>query len=152
MILLNISIMKKQLILLVFFLFMSMSFFGQGNNENSREKIRSAKVSFISNEISLTPQQAEKFWPIYNSFRDNMYKLYGEKHDIDRHINFKKITEKQAEILVKKIQDKESQINQTKTNYVKELSKILDYKQILKLNSAEHKFKKTLLERIKKEN
>ncbi|MDO3694529.1 hypothetical protein QVZ41_06685 [Wenyingzhuangia sp. chi5] len=144
--------MKKQFTLLLFFLFMSVSFFGQGNDENSREKIRSAKVSFISNEISLTPEQAEKFWPIYNSFRDSMYKLYGEKHNIERRVDFNKVTEKEAKILVQKIQDKEVQINQAKTNYIKELSKILAYKQILKLNYAEHKFKKTLLERIKKEN
>ena len=144
--------MKKQFTLLLFFLFVSFNFFGQRNDENSREKIRSAKVSFISNEISLTTKQAEKFWPIYNGFRDNMYKLYGEKHSIERSVDFKKVTEKQAETLVKKIQDKEEQINQAKINYVKELSKVLDYKQILKLNYAEHKFKKTLLERIKKEN
>ena len=144
--------MKKSLILFLYFIFFSISFFGQGNDSKSREKIRSAKVSFISNEISLTPKQAEKFWPTYNTYRDNIYKLYGEKHNIERRVDFNKINEKQAEILVKKIQDKEEEIHSFKINYIKELSKILEYKQILKLNYAEHKFKKTLLERIKKEN
>ncbi|MGY5354406.1 sensor of ECF-type sigma factor [Wenyingzhuangia sp. IMCC45467] len=144
--------MKKQLNILAILLLFNISFYAQKNDKESREKIKSAKISFISDELSLTPKQAEKFWPIYNSFRDTFYSLYREKRDIERNINYGKITEKEAKELVEKIQDKENEINQKRIEFIKETSKIIKYKQLLKLNYAEHKFKKNLLERIKKEN
>lgn len=39
------------------------------------EKIEALRVAFISQQLNLTPQEAEKFWPVYNQFRDDMKAL-----------------------------------------------------------------------------
>ncbi|ANW95476.1 hypothetical protein AXE80_03920 [Wenyingzhuangia fucanilytica] len=144
--------MKKHITLIALFLLTSSIVFGQGNDKNSREKIATAKISFISNELSLTPEQAEKFWPVYNSLKDEIYSLYQQKRELERNVNHDKITEKQAKIVLEKIIAKNQEIDRKKADFMKDLGKILNNKQLLKLNYAEHKFKKTLLERIKKEH
>ena len=40
------------------------------DRDSWRERIRSERVAFITEELSLTPAEAEKFWPVYNEFRD----------------------------------------------------------------------------------
>ena len=40
------------------------------------ERIEALRIAFISNELNLTPQEAEKFWPVYNQFRGDMKTLH----------------------------------------------------------------------------
>lgn len=131
---------------------MSITFYAQKNDRDSRNKIMTAKISFISNELELTTNQAEKFWPVYNGLREEIYSLYREKRDLERNIDYNNITEKEAKVLFEKIMLKNTAIDNKKADFMKELSTIINYKQLLKLNHAEHKFKKNLLERIKKDN
>ena len=39
------------------------------------ERIKAQKVAYITDELDLTPQEAEKFWPIYNSYDKTLYQL-----------------------------------------------------------------------------
>ena len=32
------------------------------------ERMKSAKIAFITDRLKLTPQEAEKFWPLYNEY------------------------------------------------------------------------------------
>lgn len=34
--------------------------------EKSQDEIKSQKIAFLTKELSLTPEEAEKFWPVYN--------------------------------------------------------------------------------------
>ena len=37
-------------------------------NEKKQQDIESLKVAFISRELELTPEEAQKFWPLYNQY------------------------------------------------------------------------------------
>jgi hypothetical protein len=39
------------------------------------EKIEALRVAFISKELELTPAEAEKFWPIYNEYANELKTL-----------------------------------------------------------------------------
>ena len=39
------------------------------------EKIRTLKTAYITQELSLTPSEAEKFWPVYNEYDSKRTKL-----------------------------------------------------------------------------
>ena len=62
--------MKKPIIITSIFLFCVLSIFGQVKKE-SKEKIRTLKIAYISNQLNLTSNEAEKFWPIYNAMIKN---------------------------------------------------------------------------------
>ena len=45
------------------------------------DKVQSAKAALITRRLSLTPQQAERFWPVYDEF------------DRERRLNLKSLTQ-----------------------------------------------------------
>ena len=62
--------MKKFLTFALVLLVSAPALFSQDNDCGWRERIRSERVAFITEELGLTPAEAEKFWPVYNEFRD----------------------------------------------------------------------------------
>jgi len=61
--------MKKSLIIVALILFAISSVFAQKMN---RQKIKLLKTAFISEAIYLKPNEAEKFWPIYNLYMEQL--------------------------------------------------------------------------------
>ena len=59
--------MKKIIIYIPVFLFCSLSIFAQKKRE-SREKIRTLKIAYVTEKLNLTENEAQKFWPIYNTY------------------------------------------------------------------------------------
>lgn len=39
------------------------------------EKIEALRIAFITQELQLSPQEAQKFWPVYNQYRGDMKTL-----------------------------------------------------------------------------
>lgn len=39
------------------------------------DKIESLRIAFISQHLNLTPEEAQKFWPVYNAYRADMETL-----------------------------------------------------------------------------
>ncbi len=48
---------------------------GDPGNGNKGDKIEALRIAFISQQLNLTPQEAQKFWPVYNQFRGDMKTL-----------------------------------------------------------------------------
>ncbi|MEN9333833.1 MAG: hypothetical protein RLY35_1013 [Bacteroidota bacterium] len=44
---------------------------GPPKNGPSKEKIESLRRAYYTQELNLSPTEAEKFWPIYNSFEEH---------------------------------------------------------------------------------
>lgn len=45
-------------------------------------QIQNAKIAFFTTEMGLTPQEAEKFWPIYNEYWNDREKLVQKNRDL----------------------------------------------------------------------
>ena len=69
--------MKKiHLITVIAFLISALTFAQCGK---FRDQIKASKVAFITNELNLTTTEAEKFWPLYNTFDDKQREIKKEK-------------------------------------------------------------------------
>jgi len=42
----------------------------QEKKDDWRQRFMAEKIAFITSEVSLTPQEAETFWPVYNQFSE----------------------------------------------------------------------------------
>ena len=51
--------------------------------DKKREKIEVQKIAFITKQLDLTPEEAQKFWPVYNQFSDARKQLH-EQHKKNR--------------------------------------------------------------------
>lgn len=118
----------------------SFSFFGQnGKTDEKREKIKAYKVSFLTTELELSSTEAEKFWPIYNTYDDKQYELrhekikaYMRKLDDD---NINSISEKEASALLSQIESADKELYLLRVKYNSDIKKVLSAKKILKLKN-----------------
>ncbi|WP_034921983.1 hypothetical protein [Gillisia sp. CAL575] len=135
--------MKKVTLIIILFI----SFFGiQAQNskdkEDHRKQIKAMKVAFITQEMKMDPELAQKFWPIYNNYECKKMDLRRREHDeID---NIETLTENEAEKLIKEYQDIENEEYQIKKLLFSDLKKIISAKEIIKLQKLESDFNKKL--------
>lgn len=132
----------------------SFSFFGQnGKTDEKREKIKAYKVSFLTTELELSSTEAEKFWPIYNTYDDKQYELrhekikaYMRKLDDD---NINSISEKEASALLSQIESADKELYLLRVKYNSDIKKVLSAKKILKLKKSEDDFNRKLLKQYR---
>lgn len=141
--------MKKiySTILLMFFLVISVK--SQDRNE-SREKIKSLKIAYLTEQLALTSSEAEKFWPIYNSFDQEQHELrYKQRSEIRKALNEKSeidaMDEKEAEKLITSKLLIDKQLYESQKEFVQKIKNIISYKKIIKLQMAEMEFGRKLL-------
>ena len=145
--------MKIKNILPILLFLLSFSFYAQSEKTDEREKIKAYKVSFLTTELELTSNEAEKFWPIYNAFDDKQYELRHEKMKTylrklkDDNVN--SLSEKEAANLLSQIESTDKELFVLKERYMTNLKKVLSAKKILKLKKSEDDFNRKLLKQYK---
>jgi Spy/CpxP family protein refolding chaperone len=143
--------MKKFLPIVLFFI--TIQGFSQGFGENKREQIKALKIAFITDKLALTPDEATKFWPIFNDFeakqdqiRRQKMKSFIDRMDDDALNN---MTDKDATALLLQMENAEEEQHLLRKKFVVSLKGIISPIKIIKLIRAEEEFKKTLLKQYK---
>lgn len=118
-----------------------------------KEQIKSLKVAFITDELSLTPDEATKFWPLYNAFEDKQHEIKKQKLKgyLDRmdDNSFDKLTDKEASIMLAQMESTEDELYQLKKKFVSSLKTVISPVKILKLKKAEENFNRKLLQQYR---
>ena len=150
--------MKNYKFLTIAFFFISIANFAQDGplRERFREKkeqITSLKVAFITNQLNLTPDEAAKFWPLFNAFegkqqeiRKQKLKAYFGRSDNN---SIDKLSEKDASAVLSQMENTEEELYQLKKKFVANLKGVLPATKILKLKKAEEEFSKKLLQQYR---
>ena len=131
-------------------LLISFSFYAQGPK---KEKVKALKVAYLTNNLSLTTAEAEKFWPIYNAYDEKQFELRHEKMKMIKDKleaeSVDNLTDKQASAMLSQIEDVEDDLYQNRKKFMASLKTVLSPVKILKLKKAEDDFNKTLLRQYK---
>jgi Spy/CpxP family protein refolding chaperone len=139
----------KNLINLICILFLAFAALpGMAQSSESRERIESAKIGFMTNRLNLTPEQSSKFWPVYNEYSN-------KKQDIRQNIrqlrNANK-TQETPETQIKANIDQLLSLRQKEVDlekqYVDRFLKVLSPRQLVEMYRSEHEFNRMLLERL----
>ena len=143
--------MKKKLILSVLLLFTAISF-GQDFKEK-REKIKALKVAYITEQLDLSTDEAQKFWPIYNANEEKQFELRHKKMRsiINKFENggLEKLSDKEATSLIDQIETIEDELHNSKKTYIRELKTVISAKKIIKLKKAEDEFNRKLMKQFR---
>lgn len=145
--------MKKNKILLFILFLVSIHSFAQPPISEKKEQIRALKVGFITNELSLTTDEAAKFWPIYNTFDDKQFELRHQKMKAfkskmsDDALN--KMSEKEASALLAQMESNEDELYQIRKKFIANLQGVLSPIKIIKLKKAEDDFNRKLLQQYR---
>lgn len=154
--------MKK--IILVFLIAMSANGFAQQNppqpptppsppsppDPMRKEKMESMKIAFLTQKLDLTPDEAQKFWPVYNEFQKKREELHKKRREETKSAkgNLDSLSDKQIEAFV----DGEMAFRQKNLDLEKEyhgkFKSVLPIRKVAKLYRAEDMFARHLLEQI----
>ena len=120
-----------------------------------REKLKAYKTAYLTEQLDLTPDEAEKFWPVYNAYEKNIFQLkvlkINEMRDIIKEQGgIESLSEKEANQLLSKLLDNDQALIDAKKDLYKNLAKIISTKKILMLNRSEHQFNRKLLSDYRK--
>ena len=60
---------EKNILILGLWPLLSAPSFAQGGEKDNRKAIESYRVAYMTQHLQLTPQEAQKFWPVYNQMQ-----------------------------------------------------------------------------------
>ena len=100
-------------------------------DENQRqEKIQALYVAYITQQLALTPDEAQKFWPVHTQFTNELKAVRSDMPELEK---------QQAVLNIKK-------------KYQDNFNRVLGPKRCERFFRIDGDFKRKLLERIRKQN
>lgn len=129
--------------------------FGQegkrAGGKEKKEKIEQLKISFINTELALTPEESEKFWPIYNDMESKMKVERKSQRTIEKELreNHATLTDAENKAKVLALYDSEQRETSIKREYYTKIGDKIGYAKSTKLLSLEQKFKRELMKQLK---
>ncbi|MDO1501004.1 sensor of ECF-type sigma factor [Winogradskyella maritima] len=140
----------KKIMTIVLLSFLTFGF-AQRDREGMRDKIKAQKVAFITEKLSLTVEESQGFWPIYNKFDETMHQI--KRKDM-REIKMKirqseNLSDADADNLLNQYVSAEKKMHEAKMKMIQELKNVIPSAKIIRLRAAEDEFNKKLLERLR---
>lgn len=114
------------------------------------KELRAQKAAYLTSKISLTPEEAQQFWPVYNKFDEETEALRRELGDHDRELRRKgeAMTEADAQAHL----DKEMANRQKEVNLLRKFQadgkRIIGAKRMVELGRAERDFHREVIKRF----
>jgi hypothetical protein len=139
----------KNLLLISLLLLLTGTVSAQSDQEKA-DRMECYKIAFITERLSLTPKEAEVFWPVYNEFSDQMKKIRSKDRDRGKAYKEKATpTEQESEkFMTEHLAFKQQELELTK-RYIAEFRKVLPASKVGKLITLEQDFKMDLLKQLK---
>jgi predicted nucleic acid-binding protein len=126
------------------------SFSQNDRMDEHRDKIRALKIALITEKLDLSSSEAEKFWPIYNTFESDQEQLRENTHDKRNDINFESLTESDAQKLLDEMEALGKKRYDLYNRFILDLKQVIPSKKIILLKKVEEEFKRKMLEEFKK--
>jgi hypothetical protein len=144
-------------ILPLIILLLSFTAFGQNERlKEKRDQIKAMKVAFLTTELNLTPEEAAKFWPVYNTYDDKQFELRHQKmKTYAKKLNdgsLDNMSEKEALVFLNQIENTDDEQYHCRKKYNQALRGILIPTKILKLRKSEIDFDRKLLQQYRNKN
>lgn len=148
--------MKKILIIGIYILSASVSFAQDQPGEDPtavqdpqvQEKIKSLRIAYISDKLGLTPEQAEKFWPVYRGFSDERKAMREDFSKSRKEFNAQNPSPNVQEEQVRRgLELKQRELDLEK-DYSGRLMKIITAQQMLNLRKAEGDFQRMVMQQV----
>jgi len=124
-------------------------------SKQSREEIESMRIAFITKRLNLTPEDSQKFWPVYNQNEKELRELR-----MSHRKSVKKLRSEAEELSdqeLEKLVDGEVAFRQNELDVMKkyhqQYKEVISVRQMAALYKANQDFKRELLRKLKhKEN
>ena len=108
-----------------------------------REKIEAIKMAFITQKLSLSPEESQSFWPLYNQYQKEISDLIMQRRAAKNDPNLNSIEAIDDDL------DIDGKIVAVRKKYRKEFTKVLSPDKINQFYTAERDFREELIKQLK---
>jgi hypothetical protein len=116
----------------------------------ARDKIQAARVAYITDQLGLTPEEAEKFWPIYREFSEKRQSLRKQFRQERKNPDPGKTQEQLDQELVEQNLKLKQQELDLEKDYSSRLLKVISAQKLKTLPDAERRFRQMILDQIQR--
>ncbi|MFO7659215.1 MAG: hypothetical protein R6W78_19310 [Bacteroidales bacterium] len=111
------------------------------------KKIQNRKIEFISERLNLTPEEEEKFWPVYNDYTNRKNLINQQRNSLLLYFeqNEKNLSDKEVSETLQKIMAFQHQETALMDQYVNRFREFLPESKIVKVFVVEVQFRRWLL-------
>ena len=120
----------------------------------TREEIQSQKIAFFTQELDLSPQEAQQFWPVYN---EGWKKSHDARKEINRTLKTlnealksETATDKEIEALMEKYFNALKEEVKIQEETYNAITKVLPVKKAAKTSTLEEKFRVMLIKQLRR--
>jgi len=130
-----------------------MSKAGFSQNSDRLETLRAHKTAYITTALSLTPEESQQFWPVYNELEEKLIDLKDAKAREIR-ARFQKaeeqtLTASEYDQLFADFFNQQEEELRLKRTYHERFVKLLGREKVALLYKAEHDFRRQVLKRMR---
>lgn len=115
------------------------------------QEIRAQRSAYLTTRLKLSPDEAQRFWPVYNEFDEAREKLRGEMRELMRGRNdaAKPVGEQEASKALDRGLDIRQRELDLERDYKDRFVKLIGAERTLALHRAEREFQKDMLRRYR---
>jgi len=143
---------KYLFISLIFFLTVFQAEAQHGKmSEEKRERIKAQKVGYLTEQLKLTVEEAQRFWPLYNEYEAKKEKIHENRKN--QMITFQEKSETLSDKELDKMAEDLISTSAAETKLIQEyhpkFKAILAIKKVCALYQAEFQFRNKLLKQLR---
>jgi hypothetical protein len=123
----------------------------QTRESDRDDQIKSQKIAFFTEKLSLTPEEAQKFWPVYNDYWKRKNKIIEDRKVLMKQCsdNLDKFTAVEVEKYADQYINSHKLESDLLDEFNQKFKKVLPVEKVMKLYFADHEFKTYLLQQIR---
>lgn len=149
--------MKKYLIIILLIASSAISW-AQGPSrgrmsDEDREKIKTARVAFLTNRLQLTSEVAKDFWPIFNDYETAKgvlsAKYNQQKRDLVSADGFRNMSDENASKMLDIYMDQKEAELKLEREYMKKFEAVLTAKQVWAVIRFEGEFRRDFINKLR---
>ena len=110
-------------------------------------QLENAKIAFITNRVSLTQDQAQKFWPLYNEFSDRRREFNRSGRLLRRDITEGMTDQQLRDNFTQSFNTRQQELNLEK-EYFEKFQRVISLRQVAQLFQAERDFTREVIKRV----
>ncbi len=134
----------KKLFLIFISITLTISAFAQ-NGERIKNRVEAHRIGFITQRLSLTPEESQQFWPIYNQYTEKVKQI---RSSVKLAKPIDEMDEAETEKMIMAQMDKETRELDLRKEYYQKFKKVISVKKIAKLYRAERDFRTEMVKQL----
>ncbi|MEC5148303.1 Sensor of ECF-type sigma factor [Chitinophaga sp. 180180018-2] len=121
----------------------------QPPSDDAAEKIKAIQIQYLTNKLALTPEEAQKFWPVYNNYTREVEQLIAERHQKK---NQDQLSTDNADDAARRSMDKElnyeKRMLDIRSHYNSEFQKVLPGRKAGMVFKSEREFRNIMINHL----